>query len=328
MKNTTIKSLITLLVFSLILSGCSLAKKDKIKILTLNEAKIKTEQFINDNLMKSNGKAIIKTITEESGLYKTIVDIGRKEDIDSYITKDGKIFFPQVMNIDEVEKENKQQKTETNQQDSTPLTVNKTDKPKVEMFVMSYCPYGIQIEKGIIPVIETLKDKIDFELKFCDYLMHEKKELDEQLLQYCVQKQGSNKVINYLKCFLKDGKSKECVSAVGVNDAVLNLCITTTDKEYRVTEQYNNRDTWKNGNFPVFDVYKKDNEKYKIAGSPSLVINGSNVSSGRSAAELLKTICAGFNNPPEECKIQLSSTKPSTGFGFKATSGDDKASCN
>ncbi|HTY44247.1 MAG TPA: hypothetical protein VMC80_03315, partial [Patescibacteria group bacterium] len=51
---------------------------------------------------------------------------------------------------------------------STTQTTNvpKTDKPTVELFVMSYCPYGTQMEKAIIPVLNLLKDKVNFTLRF------------------------------------------------------------------------------------------------------------------------------------------------------------------
>ena len=48
---------------------------------------------------------------------------------------------------------------------STSTTVPKSDKPLVELFVMAYCPYGTQAEKGLIPVIELLGDKIDASIK-------------------------------------------------------------------------------------------------------------------------------------------------------------------
>ena len=84
--------------------------------------------------------------------------------------------------------------------------VKKNDKPTVELFVMSHCPYGTQIEKGIIPAIEALGDKVDFNLKFCSYAMHGEQELREELNQYCIQKEQKDKLLPYLKCFLKEGK--------------------------------------------------------------------------------------------------------------------------
>ena len=203
----------------------------------------------------------------------------------------------------------------------------KNDKPIVELFVMSHCPYGTQIEKGILPVLKTLGDKIDFELKFCDYAMHKEKELDEQLRQYCIQSEEPTKLIDYLQCFLEADKSDECLKKSNVNISKLNACVLTYDTMYKVTENFNDKNTWK-GNFPTFNVNKIDVDKYSVGGSPTLVLNGTTAKSSRDAAGLLATICSGFNNPPEECSAELSSETPSPGFGFGTTTGGDSASCN
>ena len=39
-------------------------------------------------------------------------------------------------------------------------------KPIVELFVMSYCPYGVQAEEKLIPIIKEFGDAIDFKLQF------------------------------------------------------------------------------------------------------------------------------------------------------------------
>ena len=307
-----------------IATGCSLSKNASSKNLTLDQAKIKAEKFINKDLMRPGSKAVVKKITEDNGLYKLSVDIGRGKDIDSYISKDGKKFFPQVINIEKMEKQiatknnSKQQKNK----------IIKTDKPSVELFVMSYCPYGTQIEKGILPVLETLGNKIKFNLKFCDYSMHGKKELDEELRQYCIQKNEPSKLISYLKCFLNDKNYNGCIKSVHINSIKLKNCISETDKKFKVTKNFNNKSTWSNGRFPGFNIYKKDNDKYGIQGSPSLVINGNQVSSGRDSSSLLKLICSTFKKQPKECSKKLSSVSPSPGFGFKKGGSSTNAKCN
>ncbi len=39
-------------------------------------------------------------------------------------------------------------------------------KPEIELFVMSYCPYGVQAEQELLPFFETYRDTIDFKLRF------------------------------------------------------------------------------------------------------------------------------------------------------------------
>ncbi|MDD5086654.1 MAG: hypothetical protein PHV16_02785 [Candidatus Nanoarchaeia archaeon] len=202
----------------------------------------------------------------------------------------------------------------------------KMEKPVVDVFVMSHCPYGTQIEKGILPVLRLLGDKIDFNMRFVYYAMHGEVEVNEQTLQYCIQKEYNDKYLDYLECFLKEGKTEECVEEVGLKGQ-LDDCIAQTDEEFKMTEKLNDKTTWM-GNYPPFDIDKELNEKYGVRGSPTLVINGVVASASRDPASLLDAICTGFIEKPEECSEQLSSTAPSPGFGFEGTSASSAGSCN
>jgi hypothetical protein len=53
--------------------------------------------------------------------------------------------------------------------------MEKREKPDVDVFVMSYCPFGTQIEKGLLPVWDLLGDKINLNIRFVDYAMHGKR---------------------------------------------------------------------------------------------------------------------------------------------------------
>ena len=330
------KKLIILAVVVIILAIAGYAyfgAKDNKIVLAPEEAKAKVEEFINNNLMQAGKKVTIKEIVEDGDLYKVVVDIGSGQDINSYLTKDGAKFFPQVMDIEEIEKATAEKNNNpAGNQPPVSSVTNKKDMPVVEVFVMSHCPFGTQIEKGIIPVVEALGDKIDFRLKFCDYAMHDKKELDEQLIQYCIQKEQSGKLISYLKCFLEKGESASCLLKAGIDSSKLNSCVAKTDKQYKVTEMYNNKTTWRKDSkgdpaFPIFNVNSEDNKKYGIGGSPGLVINGQKIQSNRDAASLLKIICSGFNNQPAECSKNLSATTPAPGFGFSGSAANSGGSC-
>jgi len=331
------KVIVLSLALMLFVTGCSLSgKKDagdkggfslfKSKNeLSTEEAKTKAADFIDNNLVQPGSKVTIKDITEEDGLYKMTVVTAAGQEVISYLSKDGKRFYPQVIDIAEVEAQTASS-TANESKTAEATEVPKQDKAKVELFVMSHCPYGTQIEKGIIPVIEALGDKMDFELKFCNYAMHGEKELKEQLNQYCIQKNEPKKLVTYLKCFLEAGDGAGCISKVGINKSKLDSCVSTTDKEFKVLANFNDKSTWVGGNYPGFDVYKADNDKYGVGGSPTLVVNGQQVSSGRDAQSLLNTICAGFNTQPEECKKALSSESPAAGFGTAAATGGAAAS--
>ena len=313
------KKIIIILAVLVVLGGAGykfIGNKTAGSILSPEEAKAKATEFINNNLVQAGTAVEIKGITEEQGLYKITVNVGGK-DYDSYLTKDGGKFFPQVldMNAQPAVAGDDDAAAAT---DTTPAVVTKSDKPKVELFVMSECPYGTQIEKGILPVVEALGDKIDFTLKFCDYAMHGEKELKEQMNQYCIQKEQADKFKSYLTCYLEAGDSASCVTKTKVDAAKRDACVSATDKEFKITEKFNDKTTWSNGQFPVFDIYKTENQTYGVQGSPTLVINGAQATSGRDSASLLKTICGAFNTEPSECSKSLSSTAPAAGFGTGA----------
>ena len=327
------KKLIILSLFlAITLTGCGMAEKN----LSPEEAKTKAEDYINNNLIRSETKAMIKEIVEEAGLYKIVVTVGEGEgqqEITSYMDMQGNNFFPQALDMNK--KEETDPNAAENLQDSAPQPVsmvneeNKNDKPVVELFVMSHCPYGTQIEKGILPVIETLGEKIDFKLKFCDYAMHGKKEIDEQLNQYCIQKNEPTKLLSYLKCFLEADKGEECLAENKIDTKKLTACVSETDTKYKVSEDYNDKDktNWK-GQFPVFNVYAEDNKAYGIGGSPSLVVNKQTIKASRGSAGLLSVICSAFKEQPEECKTELSNASPAPGFGFGGSGSNSDATCD
>ena len=322
--------LIAVIIIVLIAAGYAyLAVRNKEIVLEPAQAKAKLEKFINEKLMQPGQKATVKEIIDEGSLYKAVVDIGSGQDINSYLTKDGAKFFPQAMDLEETKAGEAAAGDTAKEDNQSPVSVVtiKKDKPTVEIFVMSHCPYGTQIEKGILPVIETLGDKVDFSLKFCDYAMHGEQEINEQLRQYCIQSEQRDKLVGYLNCFLKEGKSDECLSEVGVNTAELASCVTAADEQYKVTEMYNDQSSWKSGRYPAFNVNQTEVDKYGITGSPGLVINGQKVQSNRDSASLLNIICSGFNNQPAECSKSLSAVAPSPGFGFGSSGSNSGGGC-
>ena len=295
------------------------------EILKPEEARVKIEKFVNT--LPGVSGVTVSDVTEQYGLYKMKINIGASQTVDSYVSKDGKIFFPQGLATDQ----NVKTQAATDSKGDTaaaPVDVKKTDKPKVELFVMSYCPYGTQIEKGILPVVKALGDKIDYELKFVDYSMHGDKELKENLVQYCIQKEQKPKFDTYLTCFLKAGDSASCLTSAGVDTAKNDACVAKTDSEFKITANAKSNVGYQ-GTYPGFDVQKTDNTKYNVGGSPTLIINGAEVSSARDSASLLKTICSAFNNQPKECEATLSSASPSSGFGegTASNSGAAAAGC-
>jgi hypothetical protein len=291
--------------------------------VSADEAGEKTVEFINTFMTDGNVAVDLKNVSEESSMYMVNFEV-QGQTYPSYVSKDGKFLFLQVIDMDKASEDAESGETPAPAQAPE---IPKSEKPEVEVFVMSHCPYGTQIEKGILPVAELLGGKIDFSVKFVYYAMHGKTEIDEQLNQHCIQEEEPEKFVGYLSCFLKEGDGEGCLSEEGIDTAKIDSCVEATDTELGITEKFEDRSTWLNDRFPLFDVDKDLNTKYGVKGSPNLVINGVSASAGRDSASLLGAVCASFTDSPEECDTELSSAQPSPGFGFEATGNGAEGRC-
>lgn len=280
--------------------------------LSPEQAGEKAINFINENLLPEGTTASLVNITEESGIYKIQLKIEDQE-YPSYVTKDGKFLFPEE-GID---------LGAPSAQEGVP----KRDKSDVKLFIMSYCPYGLQAQKMFLPAYDLLKNEADMGIYFVNYIMHEKQEIDENLRQYCIQKEQKEKYYDYLNCFVKDGDFAGCLDKADIDKNEMDACISQTDQAYKITELYNDKSTWLSGSYPKFDVHADLNEKYAISGSPTIVINDTVVNvSQRSPEKFKEIVCQAFNTPPAECSQVLSEETLSPGFGLD-TGSSSEGSC-
>lgn len=217
--------------------------------------------------------------------------------------------------------------TNNNQPLPPPPTVPKTAKPVVELFVMSYCPFGLQMQKAYLATWKLLGSKADISIKYVSYAMHGKKEVDENTRQYCIGKEQPTKLIAYLQCFSGKDDYVGCLKEAGVNESKVNSCVSATDKQFGITAKYNDQSTWLSGRYPVYPIYSGLNEKYGVQGSPTLIINGAEAQVGRTPEAVKQAICAGFENAPSECAQTLSNTNYDPGFGWTTGSGATAAEC-
>lgn len=263
--------------------------------------------FLNQNLLRDK-KASLVSAEEESGLFRVKIKIEERE-YTVFVTKDGKILFPEEgIRLD---------KPLSFQPSQNPPP--KRDRVDVKLFVMSYCPFGLQMQKAILPVWELLKGKADFGVYFVDYIMHGKEEMEENLRQYCIQKEEKDKYLAYLACFLKKGSYenveiyKECLKETNIDENKLKFCQEKIDKEFKISENF------KEDGYPPFNVHHDLNRQYGVRGSPTLVVNDTIVEPKRSPEAIKEIICQSFTQPPKECEQKLSDEVASAGFGEKGS---------
>ncbi|MEM2956372.1 MAG: FKBP-type peptidyl-prolyl cis-trans isomerase [Candidatus Pacearchaeota archaeon] len=181
--------------------------------------------------------------------------------------------------------------------------------PTLQTFVMTHCPFGIQMEKGILPVYKLLKNKANFEIRFVSYFMHGDKEKDETYRQICIREEHSEKFWQYLECFLEDGDSERCLSETGLSKSAIAKCMTERAEDY-------------------FEEDKKLNEKYSIRGSPTNVLDDEvKEIYPRSPENVKNVVCSAFYSKPSECSEKLSSDNPSPGFGYKTIGSSASGGC-
>lgn len=316
MKQILNKNLIAIaiVIAGIIIGGAYFfTNQETIQGLSAQEAADKAIKFINQSI-EENVTASLLDVTDEGVVYRIHLKIAETE-YNSYITKDGTLLFPNAFNLEEQAEESSQ---------SASQDIATTDRPDVKLFVMSYCPYGLQAQKMFLPVYNLLKDKVEMEVYFVDYIMHEKKEIDENLRQYCIQKEEAEKYYSYLSCFVVDGNFEKCFSDTKIDKTKLESCVSETDKEFNITSKYNDKSTWIGSTcpdppycFPKFDVQSDLNKKYGVEGSPVVVINDEIVNvNPRSPEKFKEIICSAFNSEPSECSQTLSDEAFSSGFGL------------
>lgn len=270
------------------------------------------EKKVGENLInfieaqQGAGSAEVVSVVKESGLYKVNVNV-QGQLIPVFVSLDGKYAFAQPIPLTGDALLNA-----GSQQVEQPRDVPKSDKPKVELFVMSYCPYGTQMEKAILPVVSALKDKIDFKLRFTHFTLHGEKEDTEDFRQLCIREEQGTKLLPYIQCILNStdpyapADVNQCMKNTGIDTNKVDSCMKTKAVDY-------------------YAVDSELSQGYGVQGSPTLVINGVQASSARSPSSVLSTICSAFNNEPTECNSNLPTQSASPGFGYNTGSSADTA---
>jgi protein-disulfide isomerase len=95
--------LVILLIFSVFTQGFEFSGDDTITggaTLSIAEAEQKALDFVNNNLLQAPFTAEVGSSEETANLYKVTLSVAG-EVVDSYITKDGSLFFPQGFNVGE-----------------------------------------------------------------------------------------------------------------------------------------------------------------------------------------------------------------------------------
>lgn len=280
--------------------------------------------YINNSILSGQTAALVSS-SEESGVVKMRISIGGSE-FDSYISKDGKLLFPEAIKME----------GETDTATDTPAVtaktcddLTKTDKPELEAYIVSQCPYGLQMQRVLAEVINSAGSLAsNIKVRYMGSVsngkiiaMHGDAEAQENLKQICIRDEQASKYWSYVSCYMKAGKTEECLTSVGIDKTKLNSC--TTDKNKGLV--YAQED---------FDL----SAKYSVQGSPTLILNGQTVSEfdfgGRTAEAVKSLICCGSKTQSSACSQTLNKASAASSFsetyagaGSSGNSGNTGVNC-
>jgi len=113
--------------------------------------------------------------------------------------------------------------------------IARVGKPTLELFVMSYCPFGVQAEEKIIPIVKAFGNKIDFKLQFIAEekvspsstditpftSLHGYPEVAENIRQLLIAQEYPDRYLDYILCRGKklDKSWEDCAEKLGINVA-------------------------------------------------------------------------------------------------------------
>jgi len=284
--------------------------------LTANQAAIKAVSYIN-SLLEGQATATLISINETNGLYSIKIDVGGQQ-YNSYITKDGLLLFPSAYQLPATVP-NSTVSNSSSSSSSSGSSYPKTDKPSVELFVMAFCPYGVQAENALKPVVDLLGASADFTVKFIVNVggtttdsvqsLHGAPEAMEDLRQVCIRENynqstywsyvseiNANCYSIYHNATVMDACWRAAASTADINASAVESCVNASS----VT------------------LIKQDEaraDSYSVTGSPTLIINGQRYSGARSSDAFKAAVCSAFNTPPAVCEQALSSSETAASGG-------------
>lgn len=188
------------------------------------------------------------------------------------------------------------------------------NRPQMDFFVMSYCPYGNQAEEAIAPAYELLKEQADFNPHYVWYSnyqgggaqfciddesvycsMHGVQEANQNVRELCVaQEYGMDEWFNFAlamneQCDYKNADScwQSVAESLSLDVEKISSCVEADGMN-------------------LVKADKELGDKLGVRGSPQIFIDGQEFSGARSPSSYQAGICSAFDDAPETCNNALS----------------------
>lgn len=170
------------------------------------------------------------------------------------------------------------------------------DKVTFDMYVMSQCPFGVQVEDAMIPVAKKFGDALEFNIDFiADDLgggnfkaLHGQPEVDGNIVQLCAEKYNPDQYLDLIACMNEDASKipdnwKSCSDKLGLDTASIGTCFDGSEGK---------------------DLHSESIKRTNAAGaraSPTMFLNGQPYEGGRDQLDFHRAICAAMDGEHEAC---------------------------
>ncbi len=282
----------------------------------------KSIDYLNKSVLQQGQTATLVSATTESGVVHLKIKIGTTS-YDSYATMDGKLLFPEAFTLSAATTKPAAQNTQnTTTASITPDNVKKVASTMLDAYVVSNCPFGLQVQRALSEAIKTAPALANYvKVRYIGAVsgntitsMHGNDEAQENLRQICIRDEQPAKYWNYIACYIKKstgtasngmpfGDSNTCQSQTGVDSAKLNACVADPSRGVADAKADFALDT-----------------KYNVSGSPTLILNGTTIDEtpfgGRSADAFRNIICSSSATAPAFCSTKLNTTPATTSFSL------------
>lgn len=158
---------------------------------------------------------------------------------------------------------------------------------KVEFYVMSQCPYGVQAVEGVKEALDKLGPDVDFTMDFIGDTaadgsltsMHGPKEVEGDIAQLCAGKHAPGKYMNMVSCMNKNpreipGNWESCAQSTSMPVEKLKACFSGPEGKELLKASF------------------ARSASRGATGSPTIYVGGASYEGRRAPNDFLKGICA------------------------------------
>jgi glutaredoxin len=170
---------------------------------------------------------------------------------------------------------------------------------ELQFFIMSQCPFGVQVMDGVIPALQELGSAVDFKVDFIGKVegdtltsMHGENEVKGNIIEACVIKHAPDKWMDFFLCVDKNyralpGNWNDCAKTAGLTEDQIKASAACYEGD--------------EGQALMKASFEKA-EKAGARGSPTIHLAGEPYRGGRTKRDFMVAICdATKGEKPEVC---------------------------